>query len=93
MKIYKVENTARRPVWFGNSDVYYTCFICVANSEDEARRLHPDDFQLKVKEDGSFSDGCYGWALNINDVKVTEIGEAAENYTAVEVLCTEGREW
>lgn len=79
MKIYKVERTD------GWSYDDYDSFVCFANSEDEARRVHPcGDDMYELHEDGwrmRFSDGCleekaskyHSWTHDVSSLKVWEL--------------------
>jgi hypothetical protein len=78
MKIYKVERTDK---WSYDD---YDSFVCVAENEEQARWMVPDDYHER-KDDGKiyfkYSDGreekepakFASWAKDLKDIKVTEI--------------------
>ena len=54
---------------------YYDAIVVVAASESEARQIHPDD---NWNVEHSFEDV---WALSLDQVQVTYLGEAAPELT------------
>jgi hypothetical protein len=82
VKIYKVERTDN---WSYDD---YDSFVCFANSEDEARKLHPyGDDSYVLYEDGwhmKYSDGriddkihdFMSWTHDISSLKVQELKDS-----------------
>lgn len=78
MKLYLVERTDK---WSYDD---YDSFVCVAENEEQARWMMPDEYYIR-KEDGlyfQYADGTErkenehnwsSWATNLSDIKVTEI--------------------
>lgn len=50
MNIYKVSRTD----YHYHDDDDYEAFVCIAESEEDAKMLHPDDFRMEINERGLF---------------------------------------
>jgi len=75
----------------------YQGFVCVANTEEEARNMHPSDFANEYMWcdcTGEWQYTSYSglimklstWPHSPQDVKVQYLGEAAPEYTEKQVI-------
>lgn len=77
MKIFKISQTR-----YNYYDTYDSAIV-VAEDEDDARTIHPDDRRIPMR--GLFH---YSWANDPADVTVEYIGEADSKYIQAEVICS-----
>lgn len=75
MNLYLIEQDVNN-----NWDTYDSAVV-VANSEDEARFIHPNDYEWDGKME-TYSNWC-----NAENVKVTYLGKAKEGLKKGEVIC------
>jgi hypothetical protein len=74
MKLYLISQNVNE-----DYDTYDAAVVC-AESEDEARKIHPNGDYNRFVEDS--------WVYNINDVTVEYIGEASEHISKGVVLAS-----
>ena len=74
----------------------YESFVCVAESEEDAKMLHPDDFRMEINDRGLFtingqtkrSLAMDKWARKPENVSVEMIGTVSNsNYEGEGVIC------
>lgn len=68
-----------------NYDTYDSCVV-VAQTAEEAKRVHPNDF-IRADEEGKFEYPYYSdWVISVDDVNAEYIGEADRDLRAG-VIC------
>lgn len=97
MNIYKVTRTDGR---YDDND--YESFVCVAESVEDAKMLHPEDFRMEIDERGFFKDkyvpslraqmkhelALDKWARNPESLSVELIGVVNnDDYEVEQVIC------
>lgn len=91
MNIYKVERTDRHY----NEGSDYESFVCIAESEEDAKMLHPEDFRMELDERGFFKIHAQvkhnlaldKWARKPENVSVELIGTVSNsNYEGEGVI-------
>jgi len=82
-KIYllKREEAAR-----GGWDTFDS-LVVVADSEDEARLIHPEESWCYSSRADLWEDNSYTWVNTPEEVIVAEVGEANDNQEAGTIVC------
>ena len=102
MNIYKVYRTD----YHYKDAEDYESFICVAESEENARMMHPEDFPIRVDDHGLFTEtgtaswngqikrslAMSKWARKPKYVSVELIGEVVNNNYEVEQVILASKE-
>ena len=98
MNIYKVERTDRHY----NEGSDYESFVCIAESEEDAKMLHPEDFRMELDERGFFKDkytpsihaqmkhdiALGKWARKPESLSIKLIGVVSnDDYEVEQVIC------
>ena len=101
MNIYKVTRTD----WHDKGEDYES-FICVAETSDDAKMLHPEDFRMEIGKNGLFNEtetaswngqikrslAMSKWAREPKYVSVELIGEVSNNNYEVEQVILASKE-
>lgn len=98
MNVYKVIRTDRHY----NEGSDYESFVCVAESEEDAKMLHPEDFRMELDKRGFFKDkyvpslmaqvkhglALDKWARKPESLSIELIGVVSNNdYEVEQVIC------